>query len=322
MTIALHRRSHCLVLFFAAFILLIQNAFSMSGMGFNSLAAWPGGNLSSVRIWDIGVAWNAIHIAPDTFDFSTLDVVVGQIESFGASITYVVGATPRWLAKYPDNPYYAEWLGPGSNSMPYDTNEFNNFITEVAKRYGSRIQAFEIWNEPQLNEFLYPYETSELNCLAKMTQLAYNTIKSMTGAKVLAASVLPRSTSGGMSKASKYLTAIQSQGWNVDAFNTHIYPEDGQGPTEWGAMLQDCRDTLASMSAPSSEVWVTETNYNYPYGPRISEEDAPTYVNGAFDQASQQGVSVIYWYAWNREDLGGMLFTQTSSAWASVAAHA
>ena len=76
------------------------------------------------------------------------------------------------------------------------------------------------------------------------------------------------------------------------------------------------------MGAPTGEVWVTETNFNYPSGPRISEEDAPGLVNGAFDQAAAQGVSIIYWYAWNREDLGGLLFTQTSSAWATVAAHA
>lgn len=293
-----------------------------SGMDFNNLENWPGSGLSSGRIWDIGVSWNAIHLGPGIFDFSALDVVIAQYESFGASITYVVGGTPLWLAKNPDNPYYAPWLGPGSNSMPYDTDEFNNFITELAKRYSERISAYEIWNEPQLNEFLYPYTESELNCLATMTQLAYSTIKSLSGAKVLSASVLPRASSGGMSKASKYLTAIQSKGWNVDAFNTHIYPEDGQGAETWGGMLQSCRDTLSSMGAPTGEVWVTETNFNYPSGPRISEEDAPGLVNGAFDQAAAQGVSIIYWYAWNREDLGGLLFTQTSSAWATVAAHA
>ena len=292
-----------------------------SGMDFNTLDDWPGSGLNSGRIWDIGVAWNAIHLSPGVYDFSNLDAVVSNYESLGASITYVVGGTPQWLAKYPDNPYYAPWLGPGSNSMPYDTGEFNNFIAELAKRYGGRIQAYEIWNEPQLAEFLYPYEGSELNCLATMTQMAYNTIKSISGAKVLAASVLPRASSGGMQKASKYLSALQDKGWNVDAFNTHIYPEDGQGPDVWGAMLQDCRDTLASMGAPTGEVWVTETNFNYPSGPRISEEDAPAFVNGAFDQAGAQGVSVIYWYAWNRADLGGLLFTQTSTAWSTVVAH-
>ena len=41
----------------------------------------------------------------------------------GAEILYAVGACPLWLAKYPDNPNYAPWLGPGSNSMPTDVDQ-------------------------------------------------------------------------------------------------------------------------------------------------------------------------------------------------------
>ena len=82
------------------------------------------------------------------------------------------------------------------------------------------------------------------------------------GALVLSASVLPRASSGGMSKASKYLSAIQAAGWNVDLFNTHIYPMNGEGTDVWYSMLEDCKSTLASMGAPTTEVWVTETDYN------------------------------------------------------------
>lgn len=107
----------------------------MSGMGFTSLDGWPGSGITHVRIWDIGVSWREIHLGVDVYDWSRLDAVVSQIQSmYGAKITYVIGACPQWLAKYPDQPYYAPWLGPGSNSMPYDMDEFNKFAWNLATR--------------------------------------------------------------------------------------------------------------------------------------------------------------------------------------------
>ena len=73
----------------------------MTGMGFNNLDNWPGSGLNNVRIWDIGVTWRDIHLNVDQYDWARLDSVVDQIQSVGASVTYVIGATPQWLAKYP-----------------------------------------------------------------------------------------------------------------------------------------------------------------------------------------------------------------------------
>jgi hypothetical protein len=295
----------------------------MSGMGFNNLDNWPSGGITNVRIWDIGCAWNAIHLDVDVYDWSKLDVVVDQIESIGAGITYTIGATPQWLAKYPDQPYYAEWLGPGSNSMPYDIDEFNKFVWNLATRYAGRISAYEIWNEPQLSEFLYPYNTSELNCLATMTQRAYSTMKSCDpNAQIFAASVLPRASSGGMSKATKYLDAMQAKGWNVDGFTTHIYPDIDEQADVWQSMLADAQSTIASYSPPTSLLWVTETNYNL-MGPVISEDQAPGLVEGTYNAAAAQGVNVIHWYGWDTTaNLGGLNINLNASAWAQIETHA
>ncbi len=62
--------------------------------------------------------------------------------------------------------------------MPYSVDEFNKFVWNLSARYAGRIQYYEIWNEPQLSDFLYPYTSEELNCLATMTSRAYSTIKS------------------------------------------------------------------------------------------------------------------------------------------------
>ncbi len=233
----------------------------------------------------------------------------------------VIGATPQWLAKYPDQPYYAPWLGPGSNSMPYSVDEFNKFAWNLATRYKGRIQYYELWNEPQLSEFLYPYNDAELNCLATMTKRAYSTMKSCDpNIMLLGASVLPRSSSGGMTKAKSYLNAMQAAGWNVDAFTTHIYPDNGVTASGWHDMLVDAKNTIASYSPPTSKLWVTETLYNL-NGPVIPEDQAGSLVNQTYSYASQEGVQQVYWYAWNRPDLGGLQINGGSAAWAAIQTH-
>lgn len=295
---------------------------AMSGMHFNSMDSWPSSGVTHVRIWDIGCSWREIHLNVDVYDWSKLDAVVNQIRSIGAKMTYVIGATPQWLAKYPTQPYYASWLGPGSNSMPYDVDEFNKFCWNLATRYKGTILYYEVWNEPQLSDFLYPYTDAELNTLSTMTSRAYSTIKSIdASAMVLAASVLPRASSGGMSKASQYLNSLKQHGWNVDAFTTHIYPDNGVTASGWHDMLVDAKNVILSYNPPTSKIWVTETLYNL-LGPVIPESEAAALVNSTYTYATNEGVQQVYWYAWNRPDLGGLQINSGSQAWSAIKSHA
>lgn len=290
-------------------------------MGFSDTNGWAGGVTNS-RVWDIGCSWRDIHLGVDVYNWDRLDAVVNQMQGMGSKVTYVIGATPQWLAKYPNQGGYAPWLGPGSNSMPYSVDEFNKFVWNLATRYAGRISAYEIWNEPQLQDFLAPYDSAELNCLATMTSRAYSTIKSCDpSAMVIAASVLPRQSSGGMSRAKSYLSALQSHGWNVDAFATHIYPDNGVTASGWHDMLVDVKSTIASMGAPSGKIWVTETNYNL-LGPAIPDSQAASLVNATYNYAAQEGVQQVFWYAWNRPDLGGMYINSGTSAWDAIRSHA
>jgi hypothetical protein len=288
---------------------------SMIGMGFTGGVNedWPA-EVTHVRIWDqSGAAWNAIHTGVDTYNWDTLDALVAKAGT--RTISYVIAACPRWLAKYPDNPHYAPWLGPGSNSMPYSQDEANKFVWNLATRYKGRIKAYEIWNEPQLADFLYPYNDTECNALASLTKRLFKTIKACDpAALVLSASVLPRESSGGMNKARRYLAAMQRKDWNVDAFTCHIYPEAGYGAARWGNMLQDVVSTLKSMNAPTSKLWVTETAFDL-LGPVVNDADSRVKVNGLY---TRDGGRFVFWYAWNRPDLKGVQVGPGTAAWDEI----
>jgi hypothetical protein len=162
----------------------------------------------------------------------------------------------------------------------------------------------------------------ELNTLATMTRRAFSTMKSCDPAiMLLAASVLPRASSGGTAKATKYIAALQSAGWNVDAFTTHIYPENGVTASGWHDMLVDVKTMLATFRPPTSKLWVTETLYNL-NGPVIPEEQAGSLVDDTYNYATQESVQQIYWYAWDRPDLGGLQINANSQAWLHIKSHA
>jgi len=290
----------------------------MIGMNYTFLEdTWPTETTHS-RIWDIGVTWKDIHLAPDTYDWTRLDQVVDRMVAAGQHITYVVAACPRWLAKYPDNPHYAPWLGPGSNSMPYSVDEFNKFIWNLVNRYKGKIKAYEIWNEPQLADFLYPYETAETNTLATMTQRAYSTIKSIdSAALVLSGSILPRASSGGMTRAQKYLNSMQLKGYPVDAWTCHIYPEGttSQG-TKWKAYYDVVKAEITGRATGTNKIWVTETALGLLEGP-IPADKCYQYTETIYAHMN----SFVFWYAWNRPDLGGATVRFGSPQWEAIKTH-
>lgn len=266
-----------------------------------------------VRLWDCGVTWKDIHTGPEAYDWSRLDALVDRYSD--RQIVYVIAATPRWLAMDPNAPHPAPWLGRGSNSLPYDIEEFNKFVWNLSKRYKGRIKAYEVWNEPQLVDFMFPYTTSNLRRLATMTKRAYRTIKANDPqALVGSASILPRPTSGGMRRAKRYLKELKRAGWPFDFVSVHIYPEIGKGAKRWNWMLEETKKALRSVHSPVEKIWITETTYGL-LGPEIPDDKARQLVQDTYRYA---GSKFVFWYAWDRKDLGGMYIGPRSAAWEAI----
>jgi GH35 family endo-1,4-beta-xylanase len=268
-----------------------------------------------VRLWDCGVTWKDIHLGPDQYDWSRLDYLVDLYSD--RKILYVFAATPQWLAKDPNAPHFAPWLGPGSNSLPHSIDEWNKFVWNVVTRYKGRISAYEIWNEPQLADFMFPYTLKNRNLLATMTKRAYSTIKSIDPSSiVLSASVLPRESSGGMKRGIKMMYALKRKGWPVDDIACHIYPESGAGVADWRIMYQEVLRACNKTKAPGS-IWVTETNFNL-LGPIPSETRSRQLIRFL---RSTPGIDrmMIFWYSWNQShEIGGLNIKENSPVWEEI----
>ena len=293
----------------------------MIGMHFTSPQDTdPVGDVTHVRLWDCGVTWKDIHTAPGSFNWARMDRLMDKYE--GKHITYVIAATPQWAAADPNAPHAAPWLGAGSNSLPGDPdNSWKPFVSNLSQRYAGRIKAYEIWNEPQLADFMYPWDTKQRNLLAQMTKDASRIIKCNDEAALIgSASVLPRDSSGGMKKATKYLQALKDKNWcGIDFVATHIYPEPGKGAKRWDKMFWDVRDTMAEMGCPTKKVWVTETLYGLLGDPIATGEKAEQLVKDTYEYA---GGKFVFWYAWNRPDLNsGFLIDHGAATWNAIKEH-
>ena len=118
------------------------------------------------------VPWAAVQpYAPNAAngafrDWSKVDFIVQQATNRGMSVLGAINSTPlNWGSQGPGLPYVA---------AP-DPQSFANFAGEVAKRYGDRISAYEIWNEP--NSFLYWNPGVDPASYTQMLKLAYHAIK-------------------------------------------------------------------------------------------------------------------------------------------------
>lgn len=261
--------------------------------------------VSHIRLWDCGVHWGAIHLGPGRYDWDKLDRLVNLAN--GRHLTYVLAGTPRWLALNPGQAGYAPWLGEGSNSQPADLAHWREFVHAVAARYKGRIHAYEVWNEPALREFWWPYNRSTLSTLAVMTTAAKDQIRRVDPVvPVLAASILPRPSSGGMKRSRLYLEALKSRHWPVDGMTVHIYPEPGKGWLRWHWMLMQTKATLRRMGAPR-RLWVTESMFNL-LGPE--DQRIPAWMRRV-----QKSKANVWWYAYNRPDLKGNLIKEHTPVW-------
>lgn len=290
--------------------------------GFNFLNPneYPQGS-SHIRLWDVGVTWKDVNPLPDTWNWSRLDYLVELAEKNGSKdICYVLGMTPLWAAKNPESDHFAPWIGPGSNSTPKRLEDWDKYVWNVATRYRARIKYYQVWNEPQLKEFWH--DISDLEFLARMTKRAKKLINRIDpDAKIVAAPVLPRPSSGGLRRGSRYLNELKKLNWPVDAFSCHVYPEPRMGPARWGRLVQNVQEGLEILGAPDLPLWVSETNFNLLNGMIKSKRKIKRYIYQTNKSANKLGVERVYWYAFGTHSnpkTFGIRFTTNSVGFNAV----
>ena len=118
------------------------------GFGYGIEAYMVDQNVATLtdQVVSLGVSWVKQQILWKDFepvkgeiDFNTIDNIVNSLRDKNLNILLTVSAAPTWARSSTDE------NGPPDNFADYAT-----FIGALAARYVGKVQAYEIWNEPNL----------------------------------------------------------------------------------------------------------------------------------------------------------------------------
>ncbi len=112
------------------------------------------------------ISWERYAPDAETIDWNALDAIVDRLDEAGLNILLTVTDAPDWARET------TEEQGP-----PANYGDFAAFVGQVADRYAGRVDAYEIWSEPNLRrEWNTPLGISA-SSYVELLRLAYSAIR-------------------------------------------------------------------------------------------------------------------------------------------------
>jgi hypothetical protein len=262
---------------------------SLFGMHIHRIGAgtpWPVVPIGDWRLWDAHVAWPDLEPRKGLWRFDTLDKYLSAAEGHHAEVLLVLGLSPRWASARPDE---RSVYGPGFAAEPNDLEDWRDYVTAVVKHCGTRVHAYEIWNEPNLK----PFWSGTTDQLVILTREASQIIRSIDPQAII---VSPSATA---SYGTKWLAEFLSKGGGryVDVIGYHFYVNP-EPPEAMVPIIQQIRQIMAANGADFKPLWDTEVGWAKPK-PFFSEDLAAAYLARSYILNWAVGAQRLYWYAWD-----------------------
>jgi polysaccharide biosynthesis protein PslG len=109
-----------------------------------------------------------------------MDHLVGDAAAAGIHVIMMVDGTPCWASSAPAS--LASSCHPGKSNAasswpPSNASDYGAFVAYLAQRYGAKLAAIEIWNEPDQANELYFAGPEKVRRYAAIVRAAYSAIK-------------------------------------------------------------------------------------------------------------------------------------------------
>lgn len=256
---------------------------------------------SGAKLVRLGILWSTLEQSGKEqytgWYLQALDYAIEQARQQGLRVLVTFSQTPCWASADPkkqcggSRPDYNVWYPP---AHPED---LAGAFRLVMQRYGSQVQAWEIWNEPNLAQF-WGNMPPDAAAYVSLLKTAYQAAKAVNPGSV----ILGGSLSG---SDLNYLKAMYQAGAKdyYDALALHPY-SDTDPP-------DNCEDLRASFlcgvslihntmlgQGDARPVWITEIGWSsYTGKGGVGEEDQAAYLKQAFETLkSWDFVPVAIWY--------------------------
>jgi len=239
-----------------------------------------------------------------------LDRTVSLAESHGVEVLYTMGRTPRWASARPNQMGRNPNAEPGGMAEPKNLEDWRNYVRTVATRYKGRIKAYEIWNEPNLENFY----SGTPEAMVNLAREAYAVLKQVDPSVTVVSPSAVGPT--GLPWLKEYLE--RGGGKHADVIGYHFYVR-GQEPEAMLDLINQVHEITRNYGVADKPLWNTEAGWLQPY--RIDPQDGPAYLARAYVLNWADGVSRFYWYAWDNQG-ARVRMTQDDEASVTPTAHA
>jgi len=169
--------------------------------------------VDNIRVY---VPWKYVETTKGEYDWRAMDVIMSLAAERDMGVLAEMNTTPAWVD--PDDQYK-----PGAAHA--DPEDFKDFASAVATRYGSTVSAYEIWNEPNYVGFYDPIDPA---AYAELLKAVYPALKDIDPtATVVAAGLGHTPTKDGALSPVEFLDGMYSAGAKgyFDALAYHPYQE-------------------------------------------------------------------------------------------------
>ncbi len=261
---------------------------------------WPTVPFDTWRLWDAHVAWPDLEPQPGKWNFTLLDSYLKLAEDHHVRVLLPLALSPKWASARPNE---SSTYQPGFAAEPRQMTDWDNYVRAVVQHCKGRVQAYEIWNEPNYKIFW----SGQTDQLVNMTKDAHDIIKSVDPHAIV---VSPSATSG--TKGVAWLNDFLQQGGGryVDVIGFHFY---AQTPEAMVPLIEQVKQSMTSHQVGSLAVWNTETGWAKPK-PFPSAELGAAYLTRAYLLNWAAGVKRLYWYAWDNHSFVSIETTESDNA--------
>jgi hypothetical protein len=272
----------------------------------------------SVRLWDVGAAWNQVETTKGSYDWTRLDQLVSAAQARHAEVTMVIALIPSFYSSSPTKP------PAGRDAYRAFVAGYRNFARALMVRYRSfnghrGISAYQVWNEGNIETF-WGGTPAQLAGLTKTLHDVRNATDK--GAKVIAPPMVTRLPYqlDNLTKYYRQRVARKAVWRYVDAIALSLYPVAKiktriAVPEDTIVQLRAVRKRLRGVGVPRSvPLWNTEVNYGLQSGGggqavAISATRQASNVMRTYLLNAANGIRRVFWYRydWGRVSTGGTL---------------
>jgi hypothetical protein len=225
--------------------------------------------VNSVRIM---IPWAGVEPSNGVYNFTQIDTIVNAANTRGMSVIGLLDETPGWAATKGT---------PALSGPPASPAVFATFASKVAARYGTKVAAYEIWDEPNSTTFWStgPNPTA----YTQLLKAAYTAIKAADPSAIVIAGAL--SSVGTSSVNMSPVTFLQdmyaagAKGYfNELSFHPYSTTEFSKGLSIAGQPLNELeamRNLMIANGDTSKQIWATE--YGLPTNP-FGQTHQATYI--------------------------------------------